>query len=268
MPQFFSLYGYFFVDKFPFGKPGRLDGNGDPLEAFRDTYIENLDSRVPNQAYLRTAFDFHNQIGSKIDTSGKVFVLTEMRIPTVRSLTKTWKPVFFPGGPLHWSLDFAPGDGRVLAGVGGALEPSNNTELHNYYLFTDVKHGGMLNDDRIATVVRSILEGQTWDPEWAKWGIYRELHSSPFSYSRFEMQSSASFHLYDSEERHTGFIGDGIIETAPGTQYLVLGDSIVAAALNDDEYRIEIIPNGSSLFGVGSGVVWSHTTMRGRRLWS
>ena len=76
-PFFFRLYDYFFIDEFPFGKPGKLDGNGDPVQAFRDTYIENSDSMVPNQNYLTTGLNFHNQIGNEISTSGSVFVLTE-----------------------------------------------------------------------------------------------------------------------------------------------------------------------------------------------
>jgi len=243
-PYFFRLYDYFFIDRFPFGRPGKLDGNGDPIQAFCDTYINNSDSKLPNQNYLTTGLNFHNQMGNEINTSGSIFVLTEWNIPTPRSLTKTWKPVWLPGwtAVTHWSADFAPGDKRVLAEIGAGLKPTGDTQLYNYSLFTSVAHGGLLNDGHIAAVVKSILEGHPWDPEWTKWGIYKEQSARSFSYSRFEMQSNASFDLYDSEGRHTGFIDDGIIETSPVTQYLALGDSTIAAVPSDDEYQVEIVP--------------------------
>ena len=249
MPKFFSLLEYFFIVDQLLGESGPLDGDGNVARALAETYFENLYSKLSDSDAVTTALNFHKRLGSTIETQGEVYVLTEWGIPTPRSLRRTWKPHWIPGGTasLGWSVDFAPGDGRVLAEIAEGLEPAGGTELKNYSLFTSVSHGEMLNDEIITEVVCSIIDGVNWKNSWASSGVYLEqsgtaIDRPALEYSTYEMCSDAVFHLFDATGNHIGPLGDGVIETTPTSHYLVLGDSTVASAPSDGEYRIEIAP--------------------------
>jgi len=249
MQSFFDLLEYFFVVESLLGESGPLDGGGSTARALRETYFENDSSKLSNADAVTTALNLHNRMGSTIETSGEVFVLTEWGIVTPRSLIRTWKPLWIPGATasLGWSVDFAPGDGRVLATIGEGLELVGGGELWNYSLFTSVPHGEMLNDETISGFVCSILDGKYRDSSWSSKGIYLD-RSGPaiappaLEYTTYRMCSDTVFHLFDSGGHHIGPTGDGVIETTPTAQYLVLGDSVVAAAPSDGEHRIEIEP--------------------------
>jgi len=249
MPGFFDLLDYFFVVERLFGESGPLDGGGDADRAFAETYFENDSSRLSNVNAVTTALNLHNRLGSTIETPGEVFVLTEWGIVTPRSLRRTWKPLWIPWATasLGWSVDFAPGDGRVLAAIGEGLEPAGGAEQRNYSLFTSVPHGEMLNDKTISGVIRSILDGYYWDSSWASKGIYRgrsgdAIDRPALEYTTYHMCSDTVFHLFDASGNHIGPTGDGVIETTPTAQYLVLGHSVVAATPNDGVYRIAMEP--------------------------
>ena len=76
---------------------------------------------------------------------------------------------------------------------------------------------------------------------------------------RFTFPARVHITLIDSNRLDFGKPGGG------GLGFAVQMDNWMEVSLSREDYQDS---TGSSLFGVGSGVVWSHTTMRGRRLWS